>query len=141
MNRLTRVTHSDSSFVQYGYDHRGRRTSVTDGNGKATQYAYDDADRQISVTDAQQPFAGVTEYQYDTESNLKTKIDRRGHTTTLNYDSLDRMTSKLLDDGILYTSSVRSPCCRPVHRPTRATGDDHRRCRGDLRRGGIAFDA
>src|SRR6266849_10655081 len=66
VNRLTKITYPDTSFVSFAYDSRGRRTSVTDQNGKVTSYAYDDADRLTSVTDAATP-GNVTTYGYDTE--------------------------------------------------------------------------
>jgi RHS repeat-associated protein len=91
MNRLTKITYPDSTFVQFGYDSRGRRTSVTDQNAKITAYAYDDADRLISVTDAQTPTHGVTQYAYDTENNLTSITDALNRQTLFHYDAERRL--------------------------------------------------
>lgn len=48
---VTRVTHPDATFIQYGYDSDGNRTSVTDELNHTTTYDYDYYRRVIKATD------------------------------------------------------------------------------------------
>ncbi len=45
------------------------------------------------------PESGRTTYSYDLNSNVATKIDARGSTTTFTYDQLNRVTLMTYSDG------------------------------------------
>jgi RHS repeat-associated protein len=107
LNRLARVDEPDKisgnlgdvlSPVQstsYSYDAIGKLTGVNQGAQNRT-YAYSSLGRLISATN---PENGAFSYTYDSNGNLKTKIDARSATATYYYDALNRNT------GISYSGS------------------------------------
>lgn len=117
------VTKQDASGSQWGYtmDALGRLIKVIEPNSAETDYAYstftttvtqkgtsgetprpartftvDSLGRTVTVVE---PESGTTSYTYDNNSNLSTKTDARGITTTYNYDALNRVTSISYSDG------------------------------------------
>jgi RHS repeat-associated protein len=86
--QITRVTHSDSTYVQYAYDSYGNRISVTDELNHATSSAYDDYRRVTSVTNAlnhtstfnyqgalSSPYLHTTSSVYRTYTHLGKRVD------------------------------------------------------------------
>jgi len=82
--------------TQYTYDGMGRMLTTTDQAGKITTRAYDDVGRLSSVTDALLPTGNLTRYMYDLAGDLKTIVDANNHTTSFQYDSLNRRMMRTL---------------------------------------------
>ncbi|TMC51661.1 MAG: RHS repeat protein, partial [Chloroflexi bacterium] len=79
----------NSYSLQYFYEDAGQNlTGVVDRNGNRTDYTYDDRGNVLTKTDPQVPPAPryVTQYQYDTKSNLTQVTDARAFVTTNTYD-------------------------------------------------------
>ncbi len=76
--------------VSYQYDALDRLMQTTRG-GVSTMLTYDDAGRKTSMTDADM---GIWSYGYDALGSLVTQKDARGCILSLNYDKLNRLTSK-----------------------------------------------
>ncbi len=88
--RTTFVDAPEGPDVTYTYDLLNRLKTATRG-GVQTQINYDAAGRKLNMTD---PDMGYWVYQYDALGNLKFQTDARGCLLTLNYDDLNRLTSK-----------------------------------------------
>ncbi len=87
--------------TKYAYDALDDLTTVTQqiGTAGATQtrsFGYDPLRR---LTQASNPESGQINYTYDNASNLRTKTDARSITITINYDGLNRPTSKTYTDS------------------------------------------
>jgi RHS repeat-associated protein len=91
--------------VVYRYTGNGQLEALTDGKENATLFIYDGFDRpmethyplpntpgQVSNTD----YVGVAR---DANGNITAKRTRAGHILFYNYDSLDRLVSKIIPDG------------------------------------------
>ena len=123
ISRITEYTgtspytaHSTTATVQ---DALGRAIQVTDGLGNRTTMAYDLGSRKTTMTD---PDMGTWAYTYDAAGNLLTQTDAHTPThivTTLQYDSLNRLTSKSYSNGDpsshyvydSYASTIMSGLC------------------------------
>src|ERR1035437_6319429 len=95
-NRLSAVTHPDSTHLNYAYDSRGNLLTVQDERHTAanTAYAYDFLNRLKTVTQHQTIVAGpdvVTQYGYDLQDNLISVTDPNANLTTYLYDDFRRM--------------------------------------------------
>ncbi len=85
---LTLSAYPDGSSNQYSYDASGNLVRSVDRNGRATVYTYD----SLGLLKSRQLADGsLTTYAYDAHANLISVSDARG-TTTLQYDSADRLT-------------------------------------------------
>jgi RHS repeat-associated protein len=104
--------------VTYSYDPKNQLTTVVRG-GATTSLGYDYAGRKTSMID---PDMGTWGYTYDALGSLKTQTDARTCTTSLAYDSLNRLTGKSYSgascpatpsvsydyDGMIYTETFNS---------------------------------
>jgi RHS repeat-associated protein len=90
-------------FTRYDYDKDGRLVQVTTPAGQSTRYSYDARNHVRSVTDPngkttlternyagqvirhQDPTGKKVQLTYDTRGRLKTQVDGRNNTITLNY--------------------------------------------------------
>lgn len=77
--------------TQYGYDGRGLLTSIRDEEGNVGTRTYDLGSRMTSMTD---PDLGTWNYTYDANGNLITSTDARRQRVELQYDRIDRLTTK-----------------------------------------------
>src|SRR5205823_13415990 len=64
--------------------------------GNITTKSYDAVGRLSSVTDAVLPTGNTTTYAYDLNGNLKTITDAAQHTTSFQYDALNRRSKRTL---------------------------------------------
>lgn len=81
----------DDGGTWSGYDEVGNLTSVRDPRGHITTFAYDERDRRISAT-APYPFQGqITQWEYDTRSNLKKEIRPDLSFRRMEYDAQSRV--------------------------------------------------
>jgi YD repeat-containing protein len=85
---LTGVT-GNAITTSYAYDIHGNLTGVTDPNGNVTSYVYDDFGRMLSQTS---PVTGTTTYSYDQAANLVSTTSANSHTTVRTYNELGRVT-------------------------------------------------
>lgn len=102
LDRRTTVVDNVGNTHQFSYDSRGNRVVHTDARGNVTRYEYDGLNRLIRTVrdmdgdgpDDAQPGDGnpdiVTTQTWDRSSRLTSQTDDNGHTTTYQYDSLNR---------------------------------------------------
>jgi len=89
LDRLTKITYSNGSYVQFVFDKDGNLTARNDTVGGNTTYSYDELSRLLSET---LPGSTSNNYTYDPAGNLKTLTDSGG-TVTYGYDGANRNTS------------------------------------------------
>jgi len=109
----TTVTDPLSNITRYSYDLNGNLASVTDANNHRTSYLYDAMNRKIRRT---LPVGQFETFTYDLAGRQVTHTDFHsdsvaGKTTTMTYDSRDRMLTKVPDPSLgepphIYTYSV-----------------------------------
>jgi RHS repeat-associated protein len=92
--QLTSVTDMLTHVTQYGYDASGNLASVTDANGHTTSYVYDHLNRKSQRT---LPLGMSESWTYNMYGDGLTHVDFRGKTTTMTYDGLARMLTKVPD--------------------------------------------
>jgi RHS repeat-associated protein len=95
-DRLSQLTHPDSTTITYTYDPLGRVLAVKDENHSTanTHYAYDPAGRLQTVTQTLTGVTGnaiTTSYAYDVHGNLTGVTDPNGNVTSYVYDDFGRM--------------------------------------------------
>jgi len=89
--------------VRQVYDGAGRVIDRYDQNGKNTHYAFFDGGLLQAVTAARYtPDETTTLYTYDPIGNLSTIMDGSGHTTSFQYDPLNRQSQKVWADNNTY---------------------------------------
>ncbi|MCP4107562.1 MAG: PKD domain-containing protein, partial [Desulfobacteraceae bacterium] len=81
------------------YDAFGNITATTDENGVKTECSYDEAGRNNVIRQFHNDQVLETFYTYDDNSKLKTVIDANIHTTTYEYDDLNRRVKTIFHDG------------------------------------------
>jgi len=133
MGNLIKVIDREGHNTTYEYDAINRRITLTDALGHVTHYEYDGVGNLAKITDAKAT-PGVTQYQYDSvnrltkeiypdaapntrtftydlASNLKTRTDQKGQTTTYNYNDLYFLLKRdypvSADDNMTYDLSGR----------------------------------
>jgi RHS repeat-associated protein len=79
--------------TSYYYDAAGNLSSVVDSLGAKTTFYYDSLGRKLSVSD---PNAGNWAYDYDDNGNLTRQTDARGVAISIEYDFLNRVSTKTL---------------------------------------------
>ena len=84
----------------FGYDNRNRQTSVTDALNHTTATTCDDAGNKLTVQ--RQGLTAVRFTLYDAMNRLKTQVDERGVTTTMEYDHAGNLTRSYDGDGNHY---------------------------------------
>jgi len=104
----TSVTTSNGKTITFTYT-SGRVSKVTLPDGRNVQYGYSAAGDLNSVTDA----AGrVTGYTYDSNHQLLTEVDPRGHTVVTNvYGDYGRVVSQTDGRGKTTTYAFTPPSC------------------------------
>ncbi len=118
---ITSVLEPGSFPTSYSYSALGNLTNVTQHgvSGEAARtrsFVYDSLSRLTNACNPESLPSGQTcddshwstGYVYDENSNLKTKNDPRGTTTTYNYDALNRLVSKTYSGGS--AAATRSSC-------------------------------
>jgi RHS repeat-associated protein len=84
----------------YTYDGMGNVLTSQDQNGLVTTKTYDDVGRLKTVKDAMNPPNGfVTTYAYDLNGNLQSILDANQHTTSFQYDTMNRRAHRILPLG------------------------------------------
>jgi RHS repeat-associated protein len=82
---------ADEAWTYYGYDEVGNLAWVEDPRGNVTTFGYDERNRRISAT-APAPFTNqITQWAYDTRSNLTRETRPDQFFRRLEYDSLSRV--------------------------------------------------
>jgi len=101
LDRLTRLTHPDSTFEEFVYTLLDR-ILVGDRLGRQTSFAYNSVRQLTRRTD---PLGQVTHLQWCKCGALRTLTDPMGRTTTWRHDIQGRVSSKEYADGskTLYT--------------------------------------
>jgi RHS repeat-associated protein len=89
--------------TKYAYDVFDDLTQVTQrigtsGTLQTRTFAYDSLRRLTSATNPESGGTAIS-YTYDENSNLKTRLDTRGITTTYNYDVLNRVINRTTTDA------------------------------------------
>ncbi|MCU1268639.1 MAG: hypothetical protein JWM21_4957 [Acidobacteria bacterium] len=93
LGRLTQVYEDPNGvnwLTSYAYDALGDLITVTQG-GQMRTFVYDSLSR---LTSSNNPENGTITNTFDNGGNLRTRTDARGVITTLDYDALNRPTSK-----------------------------------------------
>ncbi len=92
MDRPTRITQPDGSYVAFSYDRNGNRIRLVTGIGiripRVTTYTYDALNRISSVTD---PDDATTSYTYDAIGNVSSITYPNGVLSSFTYDSRSRL--------------------------------------------------
>ena len=97
----TRITDPLGNQTQYGYDAINKLIQVTDQRGNATDFAYDVLNRLWKVTPPAAGASGTlyTEYAYDANGSLNSRVDPNGHLTSWMHDLDGRMTARTTGVG------------------------------------------
>jgi RHS repeat-associated protein len=94
-DRLASVLSPLNKLTLFRYDAAGNRIGRTDANGNSTTYLYDRLNRVFKIIYWTGQF--VT-YSFDKNGNPTSEVGF-GHTLTMNYDELDRLTSAVMSYG------------------------------------------
>ena len=95
MDRLTKITHPDSSFEQFTYDRLDVAT-VKDRAGRETVFEFDNVRQMKKKTD---PLGRVTLFDWCRCGSIKSLTDPMGRTTSWLTDVQGRHTAKQFADG------------------------------------------
>jgi len=95
LDRLTRITHPDATFTQFGYD-RLDLVSVLDRAGRQTFFEFDNMRHMTKKTD---PLGRVTLFEWCRCGDIKSLIDPMGRTTSWLTDEQGRRSAKQYGDG------------------------------------------
>jgi RHS repeat-associated protein len=99
LNRLTKTTLPNLKTASIVWNVNGTKQSETDFSGNRTEYGYDAMGRLNQVTQTNGATAQVTAYGFDQLGNKTRQTDAEGRTTTWDYDSGNRVTSRTLPGG------------------------------------------
>jgi RHS repeat-associated protein len=111
MNRVTKITHPDSTFEQFFYD-RLDLTNVTDRAGRQTLFEYDNMRQVKKQTD---PLGRVMHFEWCRCGDIKSLTDPMGRTTSWLTDVQGRVTGKRYGDGSLVSYAYESASSRLKH--------------------------
>lgn len=89
-------THALYAQTHYEYGWMGQLTRVTNALGHITTITYDVLERKVSMSD---PNMGSWQYWYDNNGNLIRQQDAKGQNLFFQYDPLNRLTRKQLNDN------------------------------------------
>ena len=95
LDRLTKITHPDSTFEQFTYD-RLDPVVIRDRAGRQTFLEYDNVRQMTKRTD---PLGRVTLFEWCPCGDLSSLTDPMGRTTSWNKDVQGRLISKQYGDG------------------------------------------
>ncbi|WP_270164504.1 S8 family serine peptidase [Paenibacillus sp. SYP-B4298] len=111
MKRLTEVTNALDERTTYTYDLNGNKLSQTDGNGHSTLFEYtagnlltrriDHGGKLVQLTGVTYDPAKVESYTYYPKGQMKSKLDRNGHTTSYTYDVHGRLLDETVEGAAL----------------------------------------
>ncbi len=95
-NRLTSLTNPYSEVTSTSYNADDLPTQGTAGNSSVTLYAYDSLDRCTDVWHKTSGGAtlGRYQYSYDSASNVTSRADNDGSTTSFGYNGANALTSE-----------------------------------------------
>jgi RHS repeat-associated protein len=113
LGKLIRVTEDPGGLnydTYYSYDALGNLRLVTQGAQTRT-FVYDSLSRLTSATN---PESGTMTYAYDPNGNLVEKTDARGVKTTMTYDVLNRVRSKVYS-GLTSEGTAAANATPPVN--------------------------
>jgi RHS repeat-associated protein len=99
LDRPTRITYPDSTFVELGYTALDR-TSIRDRAGRLTLFEYD---RFRQLTKQTDPLGRVTKFKWCKCGDIRSVTDALGRTTSWRYDLQGRVQSKEYADGSTIT--------------------------------------
>jgi RHS repeat-associated protein len=103
--KISTITDPSGRTLTFAYGTNGYVSSITDPANRSISYGYDTAGNLITVTEA----GFTTRYGYDTYHNLTSLTDARNLTTTIVYDTSDRVSSikrNITKDGVVNTSTT-----------------------------------
>ncbi|HVS66652.1 MAG TPA: DUF6531 domain-containing protein, partial [Thermoanaerobaculia bacterium] len=116
LDRVVEVRRPENRIERIGWDVAGNRVSLIDPLGRETRYEYDRLDRLV-VTRLPRvgtglggagPEAALQESStFDLAGNRLTATDARGHTTTFEYDALDRLVRRIAPPPLSYETAFR----------------------------------
>jgi RHS repeat-associated protein len=109
MDRMTRVTHPDSTFEQFTYD-RLDLVAVRDRAGRQTLYDYNNLREMKTRTD---PLGRVTRFEWCRCGAIKSLTDPMGRTTSWLTDVQSRPIAKQYPDGSQVTYLYENASSRP----------------------------
>jgi len=88
--QIVQVVDNAGSSIVYSYDALGQLTQ-TNAAGSITSMSYDQRGNKIAMLD---PVMGAWDYRYNVFGELVGQTDSGGHTVTIAYDQLGRMTKR-----------------------------------------------
>jgi len=96
-NRKTSKTYPDDKVMSYSYDANGNVKTIDYPNGANIAFDYDDLNRESKQTYSGSLGSASIDFTLDGNGNVEQKslnLNGSTFTTTMDYDDLDRMTSK-----------------------------------------------
>lgn len=93
---LLTTAHDNGGDITYAYYPNGKLKTINSPGGAVTSMEYDVAGNQTKLVD---PSAGTIIFTYDAFGNLKTQKNARNQTTTYNYHTDGRVSSKVTPEG------------------------------------------
>ena len=99
----------DGGGLYYSYDSWGNQTKVKHGSNTLVENEYDDYGKLISMSEAN---SGATTYSYDEFGQLIEQKDANSLTTSYTYDAGGKITTKVIPEGTIQYSYVRSGNCQ-----------------------------
>ncbi|WP_439538910.1 RHS repeat domain-containing protein [Sphingomonas sp.] len=115
--RLVKIQNAVSTgdqidYARYEYTANSKQKALIDANNNRAEMTWDGYDRQArwifpsKTTPGQVDVDDFEEYTYDANGNRKSVRKRDGRTLTFSYDALNRVTVKVVPDGLGLPSSA-----------------------------------
>lgn len=111
------ATPLQQNYASYSYTPNGKQASVTDANGNRASLNYNGFDQLATwyfpspTAVGQSSSTDYEAYDYDANGNRISLRKRDGRILTFAYDTLDRMTSKIVPDGC---APIQIGACAPA---------------------------
>ena len=111
LDRMVESRRPEDRKERFSYDVAGNRVSAEDALGRETRFEYDRLDRLVATIlppvgtglGGTGPEAELREtFSYDLAGNRLASTDARGHTTTFEYDALDRLVRQVAPAPLLH---------------------------------------
>jgi RHS repeat-associated protein len=98
---ISSLTNS-TGVKRYQYDSNGNVIQINSANGLIVNYERDNQGRITTQTEKANAAATglITKFSYDILGNLLTVTDSRNRVTTMTYDGVNRLASKILPNGV-----------------------------------------